>query len=367
MKPFVPHSLPPPDVDFGPLVGLVGKASAAVARYDGMLESVVNPSILLSPLTTQEAVLSSKIEGTQATLDEVLEHEAGQKYDEEKTQDIKEIVNYRTALSLAGEWIDSRPISLSLLLELHGILMDSVRGQNKSPGEFRKHQNWLGTHGCEIEQASFVPPNPLQLMDHLQAWENYLQGDDIDPLIQCGVVHAQFEIIHPFQDGNGRIGRLLIPLFLSMKKQLRAPTFYLSAYLEAHRETYYARLLAVSQQNDWQGWLQFFLTAVTEQARSNTEKVRRTLELYDQMKLEIAAATRSQHAIQILDAIFNRPVFESSDIVQKTGLLKQTVVPLLRKLKESGTLLEIRKSRGRSPAVLAFPALLRITEGKDVL
>lgn len=367
MKPFVPHVLPPDDLDFGALIGLVGEASAAVARYDGMLESVVNPAILLSPLTTQEAVLSSKIEGTQATLDEVLEHEAGQTYDEEKTRDIQEIVNYRSALSLAGEVIEKQPLSLSMLLHLHRILMDSVRGQNKSPGEFRKDQNWLGPYGCEMEQATFVPPNPLQLMDHLEAWESYLQSADVSPLIQCGVIHAQFEIIHPFKDGNGRIGRLLIPLFLKMKNQLRAPTFYLSAYLEAHRETYYAHLLGISQRGDWQSWVEFFLTAVTEQAKLNTDKVRRTLELYEQMKVEIAEATRSQHAVQILDAIFHRPVFETSDVVTRTGLVKQTVLPLIRKLKDAGTLTTIRESRGRRPAILAFPRLLNITEGRDIL
>ncbi|MCA9047416.1 MAG: Fic family protein [Planctomycetaceae bacterium] len=367
MKPFVPHALPPDNLDFGALIGLVGEASAAVARYDGMLESVVNPAILLSPLTTQEAVLSSKIEGTQATLNEVLEHEAGQIYDEEKTRDIQEIVNYRSALFLAGEAIETRPLSLSMLLHLHRILMDSVRGQNKSPGELRKDQNWLGPHGCEMEQATYVPPNPLQLMDHLQAWESYLQSDDVSPLIQCGVVHAQFEIIHPFKDGNGRIGRLLIPLFLKMKRQLRAPTFYLSAYLEAHRETYYAHLLGISQRDDWQSWLEFFLTAVAEQARSNTAKVKKTLDLYDRMKTQIAEVTRSQYAMVLLDAIFYRPVFETTEIITRIGLARQRVTPLLRKLRDAGTLRTLRESAGRQPAILCFPELVNIVEGREIL
>ncbi|NOZ40100.1 MAG: Fic family protein [Planctomycetes bacterium] len=366
MKPFVPHDLPITSLDYSQLIGLVGQANAAIARYDGMLQSVVNPTILLSPLTTNEAVLSSKIEGTQATLDEVLEHEAGQSYDEEKTKDIQEIVNYRLALTLASETLEERPLTLSLLQHIHGILLNSVRGQHKSPGEFRKDQNWIGPSGCTQEEATFVPPGPLQLTDHLQAWEAYVQADDIDGLIQTAVVHAQFELIHPFKDGNGRIGRLLIPLFLQRKQLLNSPTFYLSEYLEENRQTYYDLLLGISQREEWNAWIKFFLTAIVEQAKRNTEKVQLTLQLYEQMKAEIADATHSQHAIHLLDAIFDRPVFQTSDMVKRTNLPKQTVMPLLRKLKDAGTLATIREASGRRPAILAFPKLLSITEGKKL-
>jgi Fic family protein len=367
MKPYVPQSLPPAKLDYGCLIGFVGRANAAIARYDGMLQSLVNPAILLSPLTTQEAVLSSKIEGTQATLDEVLEHEAGQDYDEAKTQDIQEIVNYRTALTLARETLEARPLSLSLLLQLHKLLMNSVRGQNKSPGEFRKDQNWIGPKGCTQKEATFVPPSPLQLLDHLQAWEKYLRGDDVDALIQAAIVHAQFEMIHPFKDGNGRIGRLLIPLYLYQKKVLGTPMFYLSEYLEQHYEDYYARLQAVSQQRDWDGWVAFFLTAVADQAAKNMQKVRRTLDLYEEMKTKIAETTHSQHSIRLLDAIFDRPVFQASHVVKQTGLPKQTLMPLIRVMRESSILTVIREASGRKPAILAFPKLLNITEGRNIL
>lgn len=367
MKPYVPESLPPTNVDYGRLIGFVGRATAAIARYDGMLQSLVNPSILLSPLTTQEAVLSSKIEGTVATLDEVLEHEAGQDYNEAKTLDIQEIVNYRTALTLATDTLESRPLGLSLLLQLHKILLNSVRGQNKSPGEFRKDQNWIGPKGCVLENAKFVPPSPLQLLDHLQAWETYLHDDDVDPLIQTAVVHAQFEMIHPFKDGNGRIGRLLIPLFLSQKKVLGTPMFYLSDYLDEYNEEYYTRLQAISQQRDWAGWIEFFLTAVTRQASNNLQKVRQTLALYEEMKIKIAEATHSQFSIHLLDAIFNRPIFQASHVVKQTGLPKQTLMPLLRIMRESSILRVIRESSGRKPAIFAFPKLLNITEGRNVL
>jgi len=367
MKPFVPHKLPLNHVDYGPFVGLVGQANAAIARYDGMLQSIVNPSVLLSPMTTQEAVLSSKIEGTQATLDEVLEHEAGQIYNKEKTLDIQEIVNYRTALTLASEGLEHQPLTLSLLKHMHGILMNDVRGQDKTPGEFRKDQNWIGHAGCSIEEATFVPPNPLQLFDHLQAWEAYIHGEEVDTLIQAAIVHAQFEILHPFKDGNGRIGRLLIPLFLYSKGLLSHPSFYLSAYLERHRENYYARLLGITQQTDWAGWIHFFLTAVLEQAQIDLKKVQLTLNLYEEIKNKIAEITHSQHGIRLLDAIFCRPIFQARDLVRQTELSKQTLMPLLRKMKEAGILADLREASGRRPAILAFPKLLNISEGRKVV
>ena len=367
MKPYVPQGLPPTDVDYGRLIGAVGRANAAIARYDGMLQSLVNPAILLSPMTTQEAVLSSKIEGTEATLDEVLEHEAGRDYDEAKTQDIQEIVNYRTALTLARETLEARPLSLSILRQLHKILMNSVRGQDKTPGEFRKDQNWIGPKGCPLEEATFVPPGPLQLLDHLQAWEKYLRGNDVDPLVQAAIVHAQFEMIHPFKDGNGRIGRLLVPLYLYQKKVLGTPMFYLSEYLERHRDDYYGRLQGISQRGDWGAWIAFFLSAVTEQASQNMRKVQETLALYEEMKTQISEATHSQYCIRLLDAIFDRPVFQASHIVNQTKLAKQTVMPLLRVMRASSILTVIREASGRKPAILAFPRLLNIAEGRNVL
>ncbi len=207
MKPYVPNKLPFEGLDIDRLIRKVGPANASIARYDGLLQSVVNPSVMLSPLTQREAVLSSKIEGTQATVDEVLEFEAGIEFDLEKTNDIQEIVNFRKALRLSSEAIEKGPIDLLLILQMHNVLMDSVRGSLKSPGRFRTEQNWIGTDGSAMANAKFVPPSPEGLLDHLKAFETYMAGTDIDQLIQAAVVHAQFEILHPFADGNGRIGR----------------------------------------------------------------------------------------------------------------------------------------------------------------
>lgn len=368
MEPYTPQALPLTTIDYGRLIGLVGKANAELARYDGLLQGIVNPNVLLSPLTTQEAVLSSKIEGTQATLDEVLEHEAGQVFSEGKNQDIQEIVNYRSALMISTEELAHRPLSLGLIKEMHRMLMDSVRGKDKEPGSFRRDQNWIGPYGCTIDQATFVPPNPLQLLDHLENWERYLGGDDADVLIQTAVVHAQFELVHPFKDGNGRIGRLVIPLFLFSKRALSRPMFYLSGYLETNRGEYYERLKGISQTGDWSGWIEFFLRAIIAQATDNAEKVRSILTLYEAMKIRVVDVTHSQYAIQALDAIFDRPIFRTTDFAARSGIpTKQTAMGLLRLLQKAGILKVLFEGSGSRPATLAFPELINIAEGRQVV
>lgn len=367
MQPYVPDELPLKTLDARRLIRKIGPANAAIARYDGLLQSVINPSIMLSPLTNREAVLSSKIEGTQATVDEVLEFEAGMEFDLEKVHDIQEIVNYRKTLSLASDYLRDRPITLSLVRQMHSTLMDSVRGADKAPGDSRVEQNWIGTVGCTIDQASFVPPSPIQLLDHLQRWEAYLAHDDIDTLVQCAVVHAQFELLHPFKDGNGRIGRLLIPLFLYQKRALASPMFYLSEYLEANREAYYARLQAISRQSDWNGWIEFFLDAVINQATGNAARVRGMLELYERMKKRVTEATHSQYSLAILDALFDRPIFQTNDFVERSHVPKPTAFTTLRKLRDAGILAIVREASGSRPAVLGFPELLNLAEGRKVL
>ncbi len=367
MSPYVPETLPITTLDFGRLFRHIGPANAALARYDGLLQSVINPSVMLSPLTNQEAVLSSKIEGTQATVDEVLEYEAGIEFDPEKVNDIQEIVNYRTALTLAKETLTQRPLSLGLLRQMHGTLMNSVRGEEKTPGKFRVHQNWIGWAGSKIGEATFVPPSPLQLQDHLEAFERYLASDDVDPLVQVAMVHAQFELLHPFNDGNGRIGRLLIPLFLFQKRALATPMFYLSEYLEAHRSEYYAGLRGISLQRDWTGWVEFFLTAIHHQAQTNTDRVRSILNLYERMKQQISDLTRSQYALKVLDTLFDRPVFRSSDFIERSGIPKNTAMPFLRDLRGAGILATLREQKGSRSAVLAFSELLNCAEGRKIL
>lgn len=371
MQAYIPHALPITDLDYRQLLPLVGQANAALARYDGLLQGIPNPAVMLSPLTTQEAVLSSKIEGTQATVDEVLEQEAGLLKEGEKYKDIQEISNYRLALYRARDYLEAYPIRLGFVRELHRILMNSVRGQDKTPGEFRVDQNWIGKQGYPIEQASFVPPNPLQLQDYLQAWESYLGTDDMDFLLQAAVVHAQFELLHPFKDGNGRIGRILIPLFLYQKRALSQPMFYLSEYLENHRDEYYERLKAISSEGDWNGWVAFFLRAIAEQAVQNSKRVGAIKALYEEMKLVIQATTHSQYSVHVLDAIFSKPIFKTSDLAQQLtteyGIHEKTTPGLLRQLRDAGVLREIQAGSGRRAATLCFPRLINLAEGREVL
>ncbi len=367
MQAYKPQKLPIEGLDKSALFTAVGEANAALARYDGLLLGMVNPAVMLSPLTNQEAVLSSKIEGTQATVEEILEHEAGQQYEGDKRLDIQEVLNYRKALILAKEQVEDRPIKLGLIRELHRILMDSVRGQDKEPGQFRKDQNWIGAPGCTIEQATFVPPNPLQLLDHLQAWERYLGSDDIDPIVQTAIVHAQFELLHPFKDGNGRIGRLLIPLFLYGKGRLTSPIFYLSAYLESHRDEYYARLRAISQDDDWTGWCAFFLRAVIAQAQQNGSTLREIMDLHEAAKRQIRDITHSPHSLQLIDALFDRPIFTAADIARRAGVPKPTIHKLIKSLLGEGVLTTVREAAGRRPAILAFAELLNTLERQQLI
>jgi Fic family protein len=368
---YIPSELPINNLNYAELFGLVGRANAELARYDGLLQGIPNPEIMLSPLTTQEAVLSSKIEGTQATVDEVFEHEAGVIKEGEKVKDIQEILNYRQALVISKDYLQNYPIRLGFICELHKILLDSVRGQDKTPGFFRTEQNWIGRAGCTIKESSFIPPSPLILNEFLQKWQTYIDFNDKDFLLQIAIVHAQFELLHPFKDGNGRIGRLLIPLFLYQKKALSEPMFYLSEYLEEHRDEYYQRLNAISKSGDWEGWIIFFLKAIEFQAKKNSKRVRLIMLLYKESKVQIQEITRSQYAIYLLDAIFSKPIFKVSDLVKqlnyKFDIHEKTIADLLKKLKNSNVLHELRPASGRRSAILYFPRLINLAEGRKTI
>lgn len=365
-KPCIPDTLPI-TVEWKNLVSLVGQAGRAIARYDGTLEGIVNSAVLLSPITLKEAELSSKIEGTQATLVEVLQHEAGEKFGEEKNRDIKEVMNYRRALLIAEDYLKDRPLSLSLIREMHHILMDSVRGKDKKPGAFRIDQNWIGKPGDPIERARFVPPEPLVMRASLDNLQSFMEGDFEDPLVQLAIIHAQFEIIHPFNDGNGRLGRMLIPLFLYQKKILQRPVFYLSEFLEEHDQEYRDRLLAITGAGDWQGWIAFFLKATMVQAERNTEKAKKIHALYERMKQEFGDATNSRYALAALDAFFSQPILNATDFYRKAGIsTKLTAHNILNALRNANLVAVIREGRGQLPAVYALPELINVSEGREV-
>ncbi|EAQ34173.1 hypothetical protein NB311A_00570 [Nitrobacter sp. Nb-311A] len=360
---------PPENLDWPRLLPLIGPANAAVARYEGVLHGISNPNVLLSPLTAQEAVLSSRIEGTQATLGEVLEFEAqGELFDEStpKKADIREVLNYRAALNEATRLLAELPLSQRLIRQTHGVLMQGVRGRNKDPGEYRRIANWIGPGGCSVDEARFVPCAADKLPQAMDAWEQYLHADAPDKLVQLAIVHAEFEAIHPFLDGNGRLGRLVVPLFLYANGLLSRPNFYLSDYLESRREEYYERLLAVSRDDDWSGWVAFFLKALIAQAEANQTKAQAIHTLYRDRKDWIAQVTRSQYGVRALDWMFARPIFKTSDFVETADIPRPTANRILRLVRDEGLLTELQSASGRRAAILAFAELLNIAEGRSV-
>jgi len=249
-----------------------------------------------------------------------------------------------------------------MIRDLHRVLLTSVRGRDREPGEIRRIQNYIAPYGTPIERATFIPPAPNLVMDALTNWENYLHSEDLDPLVQLAVLKAQFELIHPFRDGNGRIGRMLVPIILYDKQILSTPMFYISAYLEQHRDEYYRRLLAVSRDNDWNGWIAFFLQALIEQATENNQKATAIIDLYEEMKEYVPEVTHSEYAIRAIDTLFSRPIFKTADFITESGIPKQSAHRILRKLTEGGILIVTREGKGTSPAILRFSRLISITE-----
>jgi Fic family protein len=355
---------PPAAINWARLVPLIGRANAALARYDGLVAAIPNASVLLSPLTTQEAVLSSKIEGTNVTMGEVLEIEAGGDAEvaQPKREDAEEIRNYRIALSFAANAVTERPLTPHLLREAHALLMDGVRGRDKDPGAFRNEQNWIGHARCPIEQAAFVPIAQAQLHAGLDRWATYVASrDEPDPLVQLAVIHAEFEALHPFKDGNGRLGRMLIPLFLFERKILSGPNFYISGYLEARRDQYVDFMRAISRDAAWTPWCAFFLEGLIEQASENQSKAQAILSLHQQMHRQVAELTHSQHAGRAVDFLFSRPVFSSTHFIEGSQIPRPSAQRIL---------LVLRDARGRrSPCGnprLSRPAQHRRGKGRPL-
>ncbi|MDV3351759.1 Fic/DOC family N-terminal domain-containing protein [Leptothoe sp. LEGE 181152] len=363
---------PPTNLDWAKLVPFIGPAQAALARYDGILKAVPNAQVLLSPLIFQEAVLSSRIEGTQATLGEVLRVEAGDDEPDltpDKRDDVQEVLNYRSAMWQSVQDLENLPLSSRLLCNAHKILLQGVRGRNRSPGEFRRIQNWIGPSGCPQEQARFIPIAPQQLAEGMGKWNEFINDKDFpDQLVQLAIVHAEFESLHPFLDGNGRLGRLIVPLFLFEKKLLSSPSFYMSAYLEANRDTYYNQLLNISATGEWTNWCNFFLNALRLQAEENGIKAEAILGLYEQLKKEVLEQLNSQYAIQALDFIFQMPIFKSTDFIQRANIPDSSAKRILRLLRDRPELLLVlREGSGRKPAILGFGPLLNIVEDDFVV
>ena len=361
---------PPKTLDLARLTPLIGPANAALGRYDGLLAAIPNAHILLSPLTTQEAVLSSKIEGTHVTMGEVLEIEAGAEsaaITQPKRDDAVEVLNYRKATQACAKELEHRPLSQQILRAAHSLLMQGVRGSDKSPGAYRIEQNWIGPIGCTFEQASFVPAAPEHLTHGMDEWERYLRSStESDALVQLALLHVEFEALHPFKDGNGRLGRMLIPLYLFQRQLLSSPDFYMSGYLEANREEYVQRLLAVSRDGDWTGWCAFFLRGITMQAAENQRKAKAILDLYNRVKDQVLNLAHSEHSIRAVDSIFKVPTFTADAFARHSGIPLPSANRLLLLLRKAKLLATVQEGKGRRAGIYAFRELLNVAEGKEV-
>jgi len=369
LKPAIAEKLPITTLDWAKLVPVVGEANRAVARFDGMLTHMPNPELLRTPLQTREAVLSSRIEGTAATSSDVFRYEAGAEQELPHIRmDVEEIVNYQAALKVAQKELKTRPFSLNLMRKLHRVLMASVRGHNKAPGEFRRFQNYIGRIGASMEEATFIPPSPEKLMAGLDNWERYYHADEKDALVQLALLHAQFEFLHPFLDGNGRIGRILIPLFLFERKILSTPAFYLSEYLEENRDAYLHHLGELKHGGAaWDRWCAFFVQGISVQAQWNVHRVQAVLRLYERLKTRMFAMTASRSVLPLLDAMFAKPVFPVSAMLKVPGMLQRPqLIVLLDKLVQGKVLKLLVPARGRRGAIYSLHELVKLCDSRPV-
>jgi Fic family protein len=369
-KAFIPSPLPPdPPLRIDDeTVGLLNDAAIALGRLDGLSVNLPNPDLFVSMYVRKEAVLSSMIEGTQASLDDVLAFEV-EAARERIPPDTAEVVNYVRAMNYGIRRLKTLPLSLRLIREIHRELMRGVRGDEWMPGEFRTSQNWIGAPGSTLADAAFVPPPPHEMTRALEAMEKFLHtASPLPPLIRCALTHVQFETIHPFLDGNGRVGRLLISFMLFHAGVLARPLLYLSYYFKANRDAYYDRLNRVRFDGEWEGWLRFFLRGVAEVATQAAETAMKILDLRARCDATLRRAKQrgTATAFQLLDRLFEQPVTTAAAVGKWLDVSAPTANDLLATFEKTGLLRETTgQTRGRVFAFEPYLKLLRVgTEGE---
>ncbi len=345
---FIPAPLPPlpPIAMDAELTRLLSEADHALGRLDGVTSILPNSDLFVSMYVRHEAVLSSQIEGTQSTLEDVLQFEMDAK-GQEHPKDVEQVFNYVRSMNHGLKRLNSLPLSLRLIREIHEKLLQGVRGANRTPGEFRRSQNWIGPANCTLATATFVPPPVHDIQEALANLEKFLQDEKTYPtLIQCGLAHAQFETIHPFLDGNGRVGRLLITFLLCQRGILKFPLLYLSHYLKFHRAEYYDRLMAIRNDGNWESWLKFFLKGVGEVSRSATETARKILELRQKHQALIRdKASNQTNAGLLLDYLFEQPMVNVRLVEDHVKCAFVTADKLLKQFEELGIVKEVTGGR----------------------
>lgn len=360
MRAFVPPPLPPdPPVQIEPLLTLLSRADRALGRLDGLTQLLPDPHIFLYAYVRKEALLSSQIEGTQSTLTDLFALEAGETWTA-PFDDIQEVSNYVAAMQYGLQRLETLPLSLRLIRELHQQLLRDGRGASKQPGEFRSSQNWIG--GSRPGNALFVPPPPNEVMPCLGALELFLNDTEspLPPLIRAGLAHVQFETIHPFLDGNGRVGRLLVTLLLCSEGILREPLLYLSLYFKTHREQYYNLLQEVRERGAWEAWLEFFLTGVENTASQAVDAAARIISLFEQDRRRIEQETdRAGSVLRVHEHLKRRLLISQRSVTLDTKLSPPTVNIALDRLKQLGIVREITgRQRNRLFAYDGYLAIL---------
>lgn len=353
----------PPRLEYEIFIRELTAAHRALAQIDALVSHLPNPKILERSFITKEAVLSSRIEGTQLSIGDVLGYDAGEILSSEpRKEDALEIVNYRDALEMGLSRIDAEPIGENMVKKLHAILLNSGRGARNTPGEFRSGQVYIGRPGVGIDLASYVPPAPNEIAPLFQNLLHYIHStDEKDDLVRIAVTHYQFEAIRPFFDGNGRVGRLLITLLLHDKKLLRHPYLYLSEFFEANRPEYYESLRAVSENQDWSAWVGFFLHGITWQSNAMVVTVEKIYELQKRLQPQLVAIS-SEYGLRVLDALFERPVFGTKLLRERAGLQNiQTTYTIVEKLVAAGIIRDTTpdKRRGKQYEFSELLSLIR--------
>ena len=341
---FIPEPLPPkPSIQLECLHGLLSQADRALGRLDGSVLTLPNPDLFVFMYVRKEAVLSSQIEGTQSSLQDVLAAEA-KIFDRERPRDVREVLNYIEALRHGLERLEDLPVSVRLIREIHRQLLQGVRGGGLTPGELRTSQNWIGPRGCTLIEATYVPPPPELVPELLGNLEKFIHGqDDIPALVKIGLLHAQFETIHPFLDGNGRIGRLLITFLLCHWEILHKPVLYLSYYFKKYRQEYYDLLQQIRESGDWESWLAFFFKGITEVSNQAADTSRRILEMREHHRSLIAEKLgySAGNGHRVLETLYEHPIVSVKDVESVTGTTFAAANQLVKRFEELGLVEEI--------------------------
>lgn len=343
---FIPAPLPPkPPIDLsGELQGLLSRADRALGRLDGSIQTLPNPDLFVLMYVRKEAVLSSQIEGTQSSLNDLLAAEAHVFGERSRGSDVGEVINYVAAMNYGLKRLNELPVSIRLIKEIHAKLLDGTRGNKLTPGELRQSQNWIGPAGAALQSAVFVPPPPHVVPEALGDLEKFLhQTDQIPLLVKVGLAHAQIETIHPFLDGNGRVGRLLITFLLCSSGVIAKPVLYLSHYFKQHRAEYYNRLQAVRDDGDWEGWLAFFLQGVAQVSAESTETARRILALREDHRAVITEnlGRAAGNGHRVLEHLYDKPIVSVSDVREITGTTYASANTLVARLVGLGVVVEM--------------------------